>query len=505
MVALATFGGPRLRRCPVAGEWGSGETARNGSARNGCPKTVWVINGGVGGVRGVARQWRQTVLSAAVGFVVFLAGVGLTCHIAGLVAQGAMDRSRAVAVSRLSEARARLEGEINATLYIAQGLVSLAATTPDLSQAMFRRFAAETVLLGRNIRHVALAPGDVVAYVYPLTGNEPVIGLDYRANSEQWPAVKRAFEERATVIAGPVDLVQGGRALIVRTPVFIAPEENGTQAERPYWGVVSLVIDSDGMFASAGLRPRIAGYEFAVRGSDGQGADGGVIMGEPALFEQDAVTLPVALPTGSWEIAARPVGGWNVGTTEVRLTSVSGVLVSAVLAFMSALLVHAQQRARLMALHDALTGLPNRRLLLDRLEQLVALSERTGMGFLVYFVDLNAFKPINDRHGHAVGDALLQEIGRRLSDETRKSDTVARVGGDEFVVVMPGLLGRPSAAGVAARLSRRVSEPLNIGGKTISVEASVGWACFPDDAGSIDEIMQLADRHMYRVKLSEAV
>ncbi|MBA5776103.1 sensor domain-containing diguanylate cyclase [Stappia sp. F7233] len=399
----------------------------------------------------------------------------------------------------------KLEGEVNATLHVAHGLVSYVATRPDLSESEFQRFAAETVAIARNVRNVALAPDNVIRFVHPLAGNEAVVGLDYRANPVQWPSVERAIKERATVVAGPVDLVQGGQALIARTPIFVAAPEAGPQAERRFWGMAGVVVDIAGLFADAGIEPQNAGYEFAVRGADGSGADGDIIMGDGTLFQRDAITLPVILPSGSWQIAGLPVGGWKVDPFAIRLARVIGYGVSAVLAVLAFLLAISHQKARAMALHDALTGLPNRRLLEDRLLQLAALSDRTGFDFQVYFVDLNGFKPINDVYGHAVGDALLKEVGRRLKDETRKTDTVARVGGDEFVVLMPGVAAGPVAVGIADRFRNRVSEPVIIGDKPIAIQASVGWASYPSDAETVDDLMVLADKRMYRAKNNFAV
>lgn len=443
---------------------------------------------------------RGVVIAVASALLLFTLGICLTEYIATILGENARERAQADALSRLSEVRVKLEGEINATLYIANGLVSYVATRPDLTDAEFQRFAAETVAIARNIRNVALAPDNVIRFVHPLAGNEAVLGLDYEKNEAQWPSVKRAIEERETVVAGPVDLVQGGRALIARTPIFVAPPDGDPQAERRFWGMAGVVVDIDGLFADAGIRARTGGYEFAVRGANGSGADGDPILGDAALFEQEAVTLPVMLPSGSWQIAGRPEGGWAIDPFSIRFARVIGYGVSAVLAALTFFLAIAHHKARAMALHDALTGLPNRRLLEDRLLQLAALSDRTGLGFQVYFVDLNGFKPINDLYGHAVGDELLREVGRRLKDETRKTDTVARVGGDEFVVLMPGVAAGPITVNIADRFRNRVSEPLVVGDKPIAIQASVGWASYPSDAESVDDLLALADKRMYRAK-----
>ncbi len=438
--------------------------------------------------------------SAAV--LVLISGLFLTQFIVGLLGDVAREQHRRTTAAHLSEIRGRLEGEIAATLYLAQGFVSYVATQADAGAEEFHRFAVETMSISRNIRIVAMAPDDVIRFIYPLEGNENVIGLDYKTIKEQWPAIEKAMLLRKPYVAGPVNLVQGGRALIVRAPVFLSENIDDPQSERYYWGLISLVVDSESLFAGAGLREQVGDDLFAVRGVDGKGAEGDVILGDPELFEKDAIFQILKLPLGEWQLAVYPENGWSSNKIEFWVASSVGTGLSFILALLTGLLVMMQQRSRAMSLQDSLTGLANRRLLHIRMEQIASLSDRGGLGFQLFFVDLNGFKPVNDTYGHAVGDLLLQEISRRLLDETRPSDTVARLGGDEFVVVTPGLLQRSVAANMAERLRRRVSEPFHVADKTVRIKASIGWASYPEDASSIDEILVLADKRMYREKTS---
>lgn len=449
----------------------------------------------------VLNRWRlRTLVSAVVAFVMLL-GVGLTSYVVRLLEQNARESQQGESLARLSEVRARIEGELNGTLYIAQGLLGFVAVQSDLTDDQFRSFVSEITRVDRNIRIIALAPGNVVRFIHPLKGNEAVIGLDYSKSEQQWSGVRRAMQDRNPVVAGPVDLVQGGRALIARIPVLVPTGGGGHGLERGYWGMASIVIDSDRLFTRAGLLPEVDGHLFALRGVDGAGAEGGVILGDAALFAGDAVTMPVTLPDGSWQLASRPVGGWDGTSREAQVALVIGIVVSMVVAALSALVVSAQQRSRSMALHDPLTGLPNRRLLVDRMEQLADLSERTGLGFQVFFVDLNGFKPINDTYGHAAGDAVLQEVGARLQRETRDVDTIARIGGDEFVVVVPGGFSQTTVRAIVERLREAVCAPVRVGEHQIVIQASVGYAFYPDDAATIPELLELADQRMYRAKV----
>ena len=432
--------------------------------------------------------------------LVLLCGFSLTHFVSGILREQARDRQVHVVFDRLSDVRARLEGELNATLYIAKGLVSFVTVNPQVTQDQFQRFASEIARVDPTISILAYAPDNVVRFVYPRAGNESVIGLDYRKNAAQWPAVQRVMEERRTVVAGPVDLIQGGQGLIARTPVFAPSEDPHARDGRAYAGVVSVVIDTHVLFEQAGLRPQSDGLLFAVRGKDGLGAQGDMILGDPRLFETDAVTMPIVLPMGTWELASRPVAGWPSTSMHSLVAGVMGSMTTVALAVLFGLVLYTQQRARSLALHDALTGLPNRRLLVDRMTHLASLSERTGIGFQVFFIDVNGFKPINDTYGHAAGDQVLRVIGDRLRAETRESDTIARLGGDEFVVVVPGLLNHPSSHGLADRLRQVADKPVRVKDHDIPLRVSVGWASYPNEATSIHEILELADQRMYRDK-----
>jgi diguanylate cyclase (GGDEF)-like protein/PAS domain S-box-containing protein len=160
----------------------------------------------------------------------------------------------------------------------------------------------------------------------------------------------------------------------------------------------------------------------------------------------------------------------------------------------------ANARAQHLADHDALTGLPNRRLLEDRLTQALALSYRNRKQTAVMFVDLDRFKTINDSLGHAVGDVLLKEVAQRLVKQLRVGDTVCRIGGDEFVVVLPEIKRSDDAAHVAQKLIDQLSEAVTIEERDLTVTPSIGIAVFPDDGRDAETLIRNSDAAMYHAK-----
>jgi diguanylate cyclase (GGDEF)-like protein/PAS domain S-box-containing protein len=153
------------------------------------------------------------------------------------------------------------------------------------------------------------------------------------------------------------------------------------------------------------------------------------------------------------------------------------------------------------ALHDILTGLPNRTLLQDRLDQAIAAARRRNEPLTLLLVDLDEFKSVNDSFGHHVGDALLTQVGPRFHRHLRDTDTVARLGGDEFAIVLPGVDG-PGASRVAASLLSALEEPFRVDSEALHIGASVGIVVYPDHGETTEALLQRADIAMYAAKAS---
>jgi len=160
----------------------------------------------------------------------------------------------------------------------------------------------------------------------------------------------------------------------------------------------------------------------------------------------------------------------------------------------------AEGRAQHLADHDALTGLPNRRLLEDRLTQALALSYRNRKLTAVMFVDLDRFKTVNDSLGHAAGDVLLKEVAVRLGGQLRTGDTICRVGGDEFVIVLPEIKRSSDAAHVAQKVIEGLSVPIRVAERDLTVTPSIGISVFPDDGRDAETLIRNADAAMYHAK-----
>lgn len=472
------------------------------------------------------------ILARVLTLVVTLSVGGVGEYMVWLERQNAEREERSHVISEVGELRAALESELNAALHLTQGMIAYVATRSNLEPEVIEPMLKTLYEYGRHVRNIGLAPGNRLIYIYPLEGNEKALGLYYPDLKEQWPAVERAIRERKPRLAGPRQLKQGGFGLIYRIPVFLGEQEE-------YWGLLSMVIDVESLYAQVGIAPNARGLQLALRGRDGTGAEGETFLGDSALFGTDAVTAEVTTPGGNWELAARPTNGWgqggHFGWLRVGfwlLAALLGGALHQVLLFAARreqlseqlrlrtieleqsharLMAEVDERKRLeeelrhFAFYDALTRLPNRRLFLDRLHQAQLDSARKKSHVAVMFLDLNNFKGLNDTHGHDIGDQLLIAVARRLHNAVRECDTVARLGGDEFVVMLEGLGSEPDiawehAVALANNIRNVLDEEYVLGDIRYQCSASIGVKLFLGTSEDPDQILKEADMEMYRAK-----
>ena len=204
------------------------------------------------------------------------------------------------------------------------------------------------------------------------------------------------------------------------------------------------------------------------------------------LLEQECwlLTTKVPLRNGRGEVIG--LVGINYDITPLKTTERA--------------LREAEESLRHQALHDALTGLPNRSLLMDRLDHAICAAQRNQHPLTLLFIDLDRFKLVNDTLGHDAGDELLKVVAQRVGHCVRSSDTLARLGGDEFVLLLPNAMPDDVLLRLIRRIRSAVARPLPWGGHEISVTCSIGCCTFPEDGADAATLLKRADSAMYRAK-----
>mgnify|MGYP000082505691 CR=1 FL=1 len=400
----------------------------------------------------------------------------------------------------LSLVRSRLESLIVSDIYVLNSLPVLVALNPDMKKLDWNKLAENVYQRSRHIRVIGLAPDDVVKYIYPLEGNESVLGLDYRMVPEQWSSIQKAKSIKETFIAGPVELYQGGRHLIARLPIFTDAPFN-----QNYWGVCSVVIDLTALFEDAGVYRLDQQYNIALRGVDSSGHAGEMFFGEKETFTNAFAIENVYFPYGHWVIAASARNDFLSQLDWYQVHSARIIGYSALLAISLSFLAISRMyhTANERSLHDELTSLPNRRYFMFTIQHQfsLAVSSAVNEGFALVNIDLDKFKAVNDRLGHDAGDKVLKATAQRIQGALRASDIVARVGGDEFLVLLPRVMAERDVEAIMDTINRAVSTtPIMYEHHAINIEVSIGYALYDRRFMSVEEMFKLADSRMYQVK-----
>lgn len=347
---------------------------------------------------------------------------------------------------------ARVNGLIDKYLYLGTGLAAYVATHPDVSSydfaALMQRIAQGDALL----RGVMLLRDDQPSHVY-----------------------------------APPPLLNSANGALLRLNLPVMVPKAGKLRR---WGALEIDLDRGELLVQAGLPRSGAPLQIAVRSHDGL-----LLAGPAEAFAAAQAQAEIILPDGRWSVAGRasPTPGrvsWLV------LLGGLGALLGGVLTWRWR---SAQVDTRHQALHDCLTGLPNRRLLQDRVQQACATAARSRRQVALMYLDLDNFKPVNDKYGHHAGDAVLCNVAQRLRHCVRRSDTVARVSGDEFVLVLEDLVDAGEAEAVANKVLTIFARPIVVGEHAFVLGCSIGLAAM-EPGCDVDTALMRADSAMYQAK-----
>lgn len=388
-----------------------------------------------------------------------------------------------------SALRTRVDRELNAQLFISWGLSSYISVYHDhLDRPKLQAMLADLYARSQHVRNLGVAIGHRIEYIYPVTTNEKALGMDYRDLPQQWPQVKLAIDSHKGVLAGPLDLMQGGSGLIYRYPIYI---------DGQYWGLLSTVIDTDSFLHEAFKGLADDDYEFAVRVKQEDGAP--AFYGDSALFRDPlAYRMFSSVPNGQWEWAIKRK---TAPETPIPMMMIMGFALSLLLA--SVVFHFQRERTQLTAhaLQDSLTGLANRRLLQDRLQQAHAQARRFGRSMAILYIDIDHFKSLNDTYGHDFGDALLKAFAQRLAECIRNVDTLSRIGGDEFIIVLEEINQAQDVHRIAQNIQQAFVPPLEVFDINVQVSLSLGAAIYrPELKISADMLRKQADMALYEAK-----
>lgn len=398
-----------------------------------------------------------------------------------------------------------------------------------------RKEAHEAAMRRLGFADYAIHPAGERLLYAPVVQREPgggythlPLGLDVLADPARRLALETARDSGMAAITGKVRLAidkksEAQPGFIMYLPIFAPGQARDTLAQRQAnivgWVYASFYMDD---FMASLYGKQVPGVALAIY--DDANPVAGALMYSTANAD---AALPADSPERLHANEYMVVAGrtWTLtltsesefadrfGRDTASIIAITGVSLSLTLALLAWFMVTARARAlrlaagmtaelRHMAQHDPLTSLPNRALFSDRLQNELARAKRHGDHFAMIFLDLDHFKPINDTYGHAVGDLLLKQVALRLQETVRASDTVGRIGGDEFVVLMPALAEGDAARGLAEKLRQVIGQPYVVDGRRLDISCSLGVAVYPDDGDDDLALTKSADEAMYRAKAS---
>ncbi|WP_426358874.1 EAL domain-containing protein [Pseudocolwellia sp. HL-MZ19] len=530
---------------------------------------------------------------------------------------------------QLTSVSAKLDRDLQKNLSMLSGFSAYISAEPNLDYDDFRHYAQEIFKKEPMLINFSAAKDLVVNYIYPLKGNESALGLDYRENLVQKDMVMQVVNTGQLLVAGPIQLVQGGNAFIGRAPIY-----TGNGVERKLWGIISAPLNSDMLYQRTGILATTKYFNLAIRSIDIEGKKGAVFFGEDATFDDpDNIQVAINVGAGTWQLAATPhkinsnteiniiifrmililstliicvfavirirqqneqlklqatiltnqellenvgqvakIGGWKLDKNLkfIDWSKQSSRLLGKPLYFrpsalddvsdlfdassfnelknniVQAFLTHKHFELDLelvsdkevkdwlrvimnisdkgqedlitgtmqdvtdkvlsgkiiehQATYDALTNLPNRVLFNDRLENAMEIAARKNNKVAVLFIDLDRFKDINDNHGHQVGDKLLVSAANRVKHSVRDYDTVSRLSGDEFGVIISDIHKLSDAIHISDKIHEAMQKSYDIDDKFLYCSASIGIAIYPEDGADAASLIQKADQAMYEVK-----
>lgn len=396
-------------------------------------------------------------------------------------------KERQQATSYGESLRSGVDRELNSLLFISNGLASyLTVYKDELDSKKINAILEDLWRKAKHVRNLGIAVGYRLTYVYPLKGNEKIIGVDFHDIPWQWKKVKMAVDSHQGIIDGPINLIQGGSGIVYRYPIFI---------KNQYWGILSTVINTQPFLDAAFEHNQNNDYVFAIRTENKQ-----VFYGNPDLFNHKrAVLIESNLPNGKWEWAIekrdtkRPTYFYVLDTLTVMLSLLAG--------FGIHYYIQERYSLRREALIDSLTNLPNRRYLDRKLAQASIDAEKNHELISVLLIDLDHFKNINDTYGHAFGDATLVKVAETIQSNIRGTDILSRMGGDEFVLLLNHLKSVDDAEVSASKIMEAFNDTQLILGITIKLSLSIGLATsIMDEKVNIKRLLKQADEALYRAK-----
>jgi diguanylate cyclase (GGDEF)-like protein len=348
--------------------------------------------------------------------------------------------------------------------------------------------------------NLQLAPGGVVSQIIPLEGNEKAIGHDLFHDKARVAEAEATRDSGKLTLAGPYQLIQGGTGFIGRLPVFMKTDHS----DHEFWGFVNVMINFSQVTDALRLGElKTQGYAYRLSKIMAGSETKLIVASLSDSILQQPAEWNFTIANTEWTFSMEPFNGWidipRMVTIAVLQLFLDFFVAASVLLMLQ--LNSSNKKLEQLVCIDQLTKLYAKQTALSVLQQEISHAGRYGLHLAVCFIDMDNFKQINDRYGHAAGDTMLAIAADRMKSCMRAEDIVARYGGDEFLVILRSQNKSDDFREAARRLTESLRKNIDIGtGQLVKLSASVGIAVYPENGNNIEELISYADKSMYAVK-----
>lgn len=387
--------------------------------------------------------------------------------------------------------KSKFESTVYSKIILINGYLAYVKANPNLSQEETTEYLS--YLIDANdklVKNISILKDTTIIWAYPLKGNEKAIGKNIAEIPEQRESVLKTKNYLKPVFQGPVNLIQGGSGFISRIPVTI---KDGT-----YWGQISLVIDGEELLKESGFYEDENDLEVAIFNK----ADypNKPFWGNVNILNQNPLTFDMNFQDADWKIAIIPKSGWDNTTKYSIYWYFAALLTSIIIGILTFLIICARYRLKYQAIYDSLTGVFNRNYLYEYLVSNLNKTKNAGEFIVLFLIDLNDFKIINDTYGHNAGDKVLKVTAERLTLICGKSGEAIRLGGDEFLMIISDIKKSNNIEKIKMDINSAFYEEIDFEGYKLKISASIGNALYPTDGDTIDALINIADNRMYEEK-----
>ena len=373
---------------------------------------------------------------------------------------------------------------------LVQGFEAYILVNPGLDEEEAYIFLDNLLSKNENqIRNIGVCQDTTIIWNYPKEGNTAAIGVDLAKVDSQKELVLKVKNELVPILQGPVDLVQGGTGFIIRLPIV--------RKDTRYWGQISIVLKGDKIMEAISGYAEDAGLNVAIFNDQNKTVP---FFGSMSAVGKSPLTFAIDPDFVDWKVVVSPKEGCENNQFIFGCATFLAVIIAAGAGLLTFRALKTNYQLRIMSSHDSLTGLYNRHYLNEYQTMVLASAKRNNRQVGFMSMDLNHFKNINDTYGHNVGDLVLAETARVLIESTRIGEAVFRLGGDEFLIIMPDIKDRTALQDARERLANSFKTEFHLADYPAKIAVSIGTAIFPEDGNNIDALLQIADEEMYADK-----